>query len=81
MHSFSRHLARYVRDSRRANRLTQAQLAEFAGVGRRFVSDLENAKATLRLDKVCSVLGVFGKCLGLVERPRQEVSTWDAEDE
>ena len=65
-------LAAWLRERRRANRMNQAELALLAGVGRRFVSDMENAKASLRLDKVDAVLKVFGKQLGIVERERVE---------
>jgi len=64
-------LAEFVRRRRKANRLTQAKLALLAGVGRRFVSDLENGKQSLVLDKVNLVLKVFGKRLGLMERERE----------
>jgi y4mF family transcriptional regulator len=60
----------YVRARRRANRLTQQQLAELAGVGLRFVKDLEHGKPTVRLQSVQAVLAVFGKQLGVVDRPR-----------
>lgn len=56
----------FVRARRRANRLTQRQLAELAGVGVRFVSDLERGKRTVRVDAVNAVLAVFGKRLGIV---------------
>lgn len=59
-------LALFVRDRRRANGLTQTELALLAGVGRRFVSELENSKTTLRLDKVEAVLQVFGRTLSIV---------------
>ncbi len=66
-------LGDFVRRRRQANGLTQAQLALMANVGRRFVSDLENGKPSLVLDKVDLVLKVFGKRLGLVEREREEL--------
>ncbi len=37
-------------------KLTQAILAKGAGVGIRFISDLENGKATVQLDKMMRVL-------------------------
>src|SRR5687768_2024176 len=40
--------------------LTQEQLANKAGVGLRFVRDLEQGKETLRLDKINQVLSLFG---------------------
>jgi y4mF family transcriptional regulator len=65
-------LAAFVRDRRKANRMTQRQLAELAGVGTRFVSELERAKPTLRLQTVNAVLAVFGKQLGIVDVNREE---------
>jgi y4mF family transcriptional regulator len=40
--------------------LTQEELAEKAGVGLRFIRDLEQGKESLRLDKVNQVLALFG---------------------
>ncbi|NIA03641.1 MAG: transcriptional regulator, partial [Nitrospirae bacterium] len=34
-----------------------------AGVGLRFIRDLEQGKQTLRMDKVNQVLALFGHCL------------------
>ena len=45
---------------RKALGLTQRDLANRAGVGLRFVRDLEQGKETLRLDKVNSLLALFG---------------------
>ena len=59
----------YVRTRRKANRLTQTQLAELAGVGLRFVKDLEHGKPTARMDTANAVLAAFGKQLGIVDAP------------
>ena len=40
--------------------LTQVDLSEKAGVGLRFVRELEQGKQTLRMDKVNQVLNLFG---------------------
>jgi y4mF family transcriptional regulator len=64
------HVGAFVRTRRKARGLTQRELAELAEVGTRFVSELERGKATLRLDHVDRVLAVFGKQLGVVDRPR-----------
>ena len=63
-------LGQFVRERRKAGQLTQRELGELAGVGTRLVSELENGKATLRMDAVNRVLRVFGKCLGPVEMAR-----------
>ncbi len=41
-------------------------MAEKAGVGLRFVRELEQGKETLRLDKVNQVLKLFGSEVGVV---------------
>jgi HTH-type transcriptional regulator/antitoxin HipB len=60
----------FVRERRKANGLTQRQLGELAGVGTRFVSELERGKTTVRVAEVNAVLAVFGKMLGVADRPR-----------
>ena len=40
--------------------MTQHDLADRAGLGLRFVRDLEQGKTSLRLDKVNQVLALFG---------------------
>ena len=65
----------FVRWRRRDNGLSQVELAELAGVGPRFVSELERGKKSVRLDAVNAVLAVFGKRLGVLDAPREEVET------
>ena len=57
-------IATFVRLRRHAADLTQVELAERAGVGLRFVRELERGKATVRRDKVNQVLALFGHVLG-----------------
>ena len=57
-------LSDFLKDKRRKLNLTQQQLAEKAGVGLRFIRDLEQGKTTLRMDKVNQVLKLFGQELG-----------------
>ncbi len=64
-------LSGFVRSRRKASRLSQRELAELAGVGTRFVSELERAKPTVRLHEVNQVLAVFGKQLGIVDAPKE----------
>lgn len=63
-------LSEFVRAKRKHYRLTQINLAERAGVGLRFVRELEAGKPTLRMDKVNAVLDLFGAELGPVAIPR-----------
>lgn len=60
-------LSDYIKEKRKKNGLSQVELAERAGVGLRFVRDLEQGKHTLRMDKVNEVLALFGECLGPVK--------------
>jgi HTH-type transcriptional regulator / antitoxin HipB len=53
-------VAAEVRARRKTLGLTQTELAELAGTSARFVHTLENAKGTVRLDKVLDVLSVIG---------------------
>jgi y4mF family transcriptional regulator len=64
-------IGEFVRTRRQANRLTQQELGELAGVGTRLVSELERGKTTLRMDAVNRVLRVFGKMLMQVDVPRE----------
>jgi y4mF family transcriptional regulator len=56
----------FVKSRRKAVKLTQPELAEKAGVGLRFLRDLEQGKKSLRLDKVNQVLKMFGHEVGVV---------------
>ncbi|MAX27565.1 MAG: transcriptional regulator [Phycisphaeraceae bacterium] len=53
-------LAEDIAKLRKAAGLTQIELAKRAGVGLRFVRELEQGKPTVRLDKVSQVLDLFG---------------------
>jgi y4mF family transcriptional regulator len=63
-------LATFVKDKRKSVKLTQPDLAEKAGVGLRFIRELEQGKETLRLDKVNQVLQLFGYEVGAVPKAR-----------
>ena len=64
-------IAQFIKEKRKNLGLTQTDLAEKAGVGLRFVRDMEQGKPTLRLDKVNQVLDLFGSEIGVV---RKEIS-------
>ena len=64
----------FVKERRKRLKLTQHDLADRAGVGLRFVRELEQGKRTLRIDKVNQVLALFGHCLGPVPSPKREDS-------
>ena len=52
-------LSEHIKQKRKKNGLSQVELAERAGVGLRFVRDLEQGKQTLRMDKVNDVLALI----------------------
>lgn len=56
-----------VRAKRKADGLTLAETAGLTDVGLRFLSELENGKPTVRLDKVMKVLKALGLKLYLGE--------------
>ncbi|MER0441559.1 helix-turn-helix transcriptional regulator [Emticicia sp. W12TSBA100-4] len=61
-------IASFIKERRKHLGLTQTDLAEKAGVGLRFVRDLEQGKPSLRLDKVNQVLDLFGSEVGVIRK-------------
>lgn len=57
-------LGDFVKAQRTALGLTQPELANKAGVGLRFLRELEADKPTLQMHKVNQVLAMFGYALG-----------------
>lgn len=53
-------LPKYLKNKRKKYGLTQQQLAEKAGVGIRFVRDVEQGKKSVMLHLVNRVLALFG---------------------
>ena len=64
MEQTSTTLSDFLKYRRKQLKLTQQQLALKAGVGLRFIRDLEQGKTTLRMDKVNQFLKLFGQELG-----------------
>jgi y4mF family transcriptional regulator len=62
----------FVKERRKSLKLSQEELAFKAGVGLRFLRELERGKATLRLDKVNQVLELFGKQVGVIDLSREQ---------
>lgn len=52
-------IAVFIKEKRRAAGLTQAEFAMRAGLGLRFVRDLEQGKESVRMDKVNIALAMF----------------------
>ena len=53
-------IGKFVKENRKAAGLTQEEFAIRAGLGLRFVRDLEQGKETVRMDKVNQALRMFG---------------------
>lgn len=53
-------IARYIKENRKAAGLTQEEFALRSGLGLRFIRELEQGKATVRMDKVNVALAMFG---------------------
>jgi HTH-type transcriptional regulator/antitoxin HipB len=53
-------LAALAARARQAQGLTQADVAMLAGVGRKFVMDLEKGKPTIQFGKALQVLAILG---------------------
>lgn len=60
-------IALFVRHRRKKAKLTQVMMAKKAGVGLRFVRELERGKSALRTDVVNKVLHLFGAELGPIK--------------
>lgn len=61
-------LGNLIRRKRKEIRRTQASIAGLAGVGARFMSELERGKATLELGRALQVLGRLGLDVWVVPR-------------
>ncbi len=64
-------IAQFVKDRRKLLGITQTDLAAKAGVGLRFIRELEQGKESLRMDKVNDVLALFSHELGPVAVKRE----------
>jgi y4mF family transcriptional regulator len=65
-------LGKFVKEKRNSVKLTQPELAQKAGVGLRFLRELEQGKKTLKMDKVNQVLALFGYQLGPLPQTSHE---------
>ena len=61
-------IATFIKVKRKQLKLTQPELAEKAGVGLRFVRELEQGKQSVRLDNVNHLLDLFGSELGVIQK-------------
>jgi y4mF family transcriptional regulator len=66
-------LIEFVKSRRKMLGITQEELAKKAGVGLRFIRELEQGKKNLRMDKVNQVLSLFGHVLGPVKETKEDI--------
>lgn len=66
-------LSNFIKVKRKSVGLTQEELSLKAGVGLRFVRELEQGKPSLQMDKVNQVLILFGAELGPVPINRADL--------
>jgi len=64
-------IGKKIKELRKKYQLTQIELAERAGVGLRFIRELEHGKPTVRLDKVNQVLDFFGRHIEIVKNGKE----------
>ena len=67
-------IAKFIKLKRKECGLTQEEFAIRSGLGLRFVRELEQGKATVRMDKVNQVLSLFGAELAPVKQVYNEES-------
>lgn len=53
-------LSAFLKQKRKENNLTQEELAAKSGVGLRLIREIEQGKASMRMDKVNQILALFG---------------------
>lgn len=68
-------IAAQIKDLRKKNGLTQIEFAKRAGLGLRFVRELEQGKATVRMDKLMQVLDFLGYHLELKKNDAMQFIT------
>lgn len=66
-------VGKIIRSRRKQEKITQAELAKRVGVGTRFISDLENGKATIEFGRAMTVLSGLG--LELTLYPQNQASS------
>ena len=64
-------LSIFLKAKRKLLNMTQMDLADRAGVGLRFIRDMEQGKKSLELDKINQVLSLFGNEMGPVLKERK----------
>ncbi len=80
LHSHIKNIAFQIRGLRKNIGLTQVEFAKRAGVGLRFLRELENGKITIRMDKLMQVLDFLGYHLELKRNEAQHTADYETDD-
>lgn len=64
----TKEIGAFVRQERKAQGISQEQLAGVAGTGTRFVSELEHGKETIQADKMIKVVEALGYGIYVMNR-------------
>ena len=73
MITMKNNIASQIKILRKKNGLTQIEFAKRAGVGLRFLRELEQGKSTIRMDKLMQVLDFLGYHLELEKNEPQDL--------
>ena len=73
MITMKNNIASQIKILRKKNGLTQIEFAKRAGVGLRFLRELEQGKSTIRMDKLMQVLDFLGYHLELKKNEPQDL--------
>ena len=74
LYQYIMNISLQIKNLRKKNGLTQIEFAKRAGVGLRFLRELEQGKITVRMDKVMQVLDFLGYHLVLKRNEAQHTS-------
>ena len=61
-------IGKIIREKRKSMKLTQKDLADLCNLGTRFISELENGKKTLEVNKVLKVINGVGLNINVSQR-------------
>ncbi len=71
---YTMNISSQIKNLRKKNGLTQVEFAKRAGVGLRFLRELEHGKMTIRMDKLLQVLDFLGYHLELKRNELQHAA-------
>ena len=80
LHRYIMNISLQIKNLRKKNGLTQIEFAKRAGVGLRFLRELEHGKITVRMDKLMQVLDFLGYHLELKRNEPQHTTKHEKTD-